>query len=230
MVNSQENEGVKLEVLRRVYDDQHHRTLFTSFVFIFVCAFICVTFFALSVFFPPSTSADSVPENQKPYDVPCLDPDTQPLAHDGISLRILNGSGMAGLATAVGDALILRGFSIIDVDNAPSVVNDNQIWFGENAAAAAFTLAQHFDGATMIEDDRTDGMIDVVIGRGFTNLKESELADAATSSGSLEAPSYCIHKTSVRKQVALDHDVKKVPAYTTEEKADDQDIPTTDGD
>jgi hypothetical protein len=199
-------------MLRREYDQQHRSTLTTVGVIIFVCVFITVSFFAVSVIFPSSSDEDADPAAQKPYQVPCIDADNYPLQASQIQFRVLNGSQLAGYATAVGEALSNKGFSVVVVDNT-ATTNDSQIRFGKNAIAAAYTLAGYFDTPTLIYDDRQDGLIDVVVGRGFTELKDSDIVQTADASQPLSAPSYCVHIDDITPQPALKHDTSLVAAY-----------------
>lgn len=119
---------------------------------------------------------------------------TSPTAPSEITTRVLNASGESGLAQEVASQLAELGFN--QDENAP-FANDElsgadgiscfgQLRYGANAAGNAATLHSLFPCFELINDERADGSIDVVLGSGFDGLEANgAIADtmAALNSG-----------------------------------------------
>lgn len=93
-----------------------------------------------------------------------------------VPVRVLNGTGFRGMAGAVGEALKNRQFDVRSVTNytKDSNVQRTTIYFGEQAINNAYTLAANFDDAIMVMDDRTDRLVDVVLGASFNKLRDQK--------------------------------------------------------
>jgi hypothetical protein len=209
------SEQEQLERLRQEYYREKHSTVFVFFFLTVIVILLVSSFFMLSsLFATKQSSKTSLVQNN--YAMPCLDENTKAISASDISLRVLNGSGKSGLANAVGGALQLRGFQIVESANAPLMTQDTQIHYGENAIRQAYTLAGNFENSTMIMDDRKDGLIDVIIGSSFVDLIESEMVTTSNVTDVLVSPNKCEEKGKIKKQAALEHDEKKVPAYKAE--------------
>jgi hypothetical protein len=192
------------------YVVEKRKTKFTLSVGVFVTAFLVVLYLTLALVFTNNTESFS---SQSAYPPPCIDDGILPATPSGVSVRVLNGTKNAGLANAVADALSLRGFSVIGTDNANMVVDDTQIRFGMNATASAYTVAGNFVEPTMVLDDRTDGLIDIVVGRTFDDLIEQDLVSTFDRSKPLSAPKSCKPVSRIAPAPALQHDTSAVPAY-----------------
>ncbi|MCH4209539.1 LytR C-terminal domain-containing protein [Bifidobacterium sp.] len=100
--------------------------------------------------------------------------------NSGVSVRILNGTDFAGLAKAVGNALINRNFAVTTIGtNNNQQVERTIIYFGKNAIPQAYTVSSNFTDAIMRMDDRTDKLIDVVLGPTFNDLQTQKNVPAA---------------------------------------------------
>jgi hypothetical protein len=90
-----------------------------------------------------------------------------PVPYDEIDLRIYNGSGTSGVATANQTVLGRRGFAIEIVGDWAGTVPLNQMRFGVRGIASAYTVAAHFPPMQMILDDRTDASVDLIVGDAY---------------------------------------------------------------
>lgn len=185
---------------------------------IFLCIAIAASFFILNILFEDDTQSKENP--QEKYTIPCLDKDTKSPLPGSVFVRVLNGSGKSGLGTAVGDSLQIRGFSIVGVTNAPFKTDYTQIRYGLNALSQAVLLSNHFSNAVLVLDDRSDGMIDLIVGHNFSNLIEKELVPTLQDSSVFD--NKCVDSSKIKVQKAIDHDINKVPAYTDEENSQDE--------
>jgi hypothetical protein len=192
------------------YAIEKRKTKFAFSVGTFITVFLLIIYFILAFLFAGNTTNFS---SQSAYPPPCIDHDVLPATPNEVSMRVLNGTSKAGLANAVADALSLRGFSIIETDNADMVVGDTQIRFGANATASAYTVAGNFNEPTIILDDRTDGLIDIVIGRTFDDLVEQDLVSTFDRSKPITTPKHCKPVTKITPVAALEHNASLVPAY-----------------
>lgn len=101
-----------------------------------------------------------------------------------VPVRVLNGTTFRGLANAVSEELKNRQFNVVITGNytPSSKVERTTIYFGEQAINPAYTLAANFTDAQLVMDDRTDRLVDVVLGATFNDLRdEADIkADGAT--------------------------------------------------
>ncbi|XVX20824.1 LytR C-terminal domain-containing protein [Actinomycetota bacterium] len=91
-----------------------------------------------------------------------------------VSLNIYNATDRAGLAAKTSNAMAARGFFIGTVANDPkkaTVKNAAQVRYGSATVNEARFVALHVPGATLVNDGRTSGDIDLVLGEKFTAIK-----------------------------------------------------------
>ncbi|MFU0569947.1 LytR C-terminal domain-containing protein [Gardnerella vaginalis] len=89
-----------------------------------------------------------------------------------VRIRVLNGTKFRGFASAVGEALRLRGFNLIEIgNNNTQGVKRTTIYFGKKAVNDAYTLSSNFNNVILRMDDREDDLVDVVLGSDFRNLR-----------------------------------------------------------
>ena len=95
-------------------------------------------------------------------------------------IRVLNGTEGLGLANAVNEELINRHFTIMENPGnyTSSKVQRTMIVFGEQAINNAYALARNFNDAQLVMDDRTDRLVDVVIGATFNDLRSAKAMEA----------------------------------------------------
>lgn len=95
-----------------------------------------------------------------------------------VKVRILNATDRDGLATEVGDALAARGFTIVGVGNAPTVIEGPaEVHYGPLAAGSAKLVRAQIDKATARPERREDDVVELVIGPDFTELASTTQAD-----------------------------------------------------
>ncbi|MDR2799329.1 MAG: LytR C-terminal domain-containing protein [Bifidobacteriaceae bacterium] len=138
------------------------------------------------------------------YDLPCITPSPDKAEDYGnIHLRVLNASYHAGLGQAVNLAFAQRGFSAHGYDNYDgSNQNFTKIVFGANSVKAAYTLSLIFPNVVLKMDNRTDELIDVIIGNDFTNLKPD--SDESQNS-TISSPPNCKDVSEIQKDPAPEH-------------------------
>ncbi|MDR1861844.1 MAG: LytR C-terminal domain-containing protein [Candidatus Ancillula sp.] len=209
----------RFEALKVEYQQEKSLTTLTAFGFIFLALFLVLALVSIYTLFgmTPSASKSSA---QAKYPLPCVENSASAVPASSISVRVLNGSNMPGFGTAVGDSLTNRGFLVRSVETY-TTSNDTQIRFGQNAIVQAYTLAGHFTNATLILDDREDGLIDVIIGRSFSELQDRYLVMTTDTTSPLASPEKCLSVLDIKKQPAIKHDATLVPAYgSTDETSD----------
>ncbi len=108
-----------------------------------------------------------------------------------VSVKVLNATTRKGLALAVSKELQARGYTVAQVGNAPADSRDFpdpvQVVHGPTGLAAARSVAAQIPGAVLVEDTRTDGTVDLLIGAKYTALASP--ADAAKALTPTSAPS-----------------------------------------
>lgn len=87
-----------------------------------------------------------------------------------ITVRVLNGSGVAGRAAEVAAALEAQGFTIAEISDADrSDYVSTEIRHDAPSAEAARTVLEALPGATAVADDAS-AMITIVIGTSFSGV------------------------------------------------------------
>ena len=106
---------------------------------------------------------------------PCPPEGTMPASVDTVTLDILNGAGINGLAARTATDASARGFIVLGTGNAPtSYEGDVQLVFGVNGLAAAYTFASHLVDPLLVLDNRDDPSVTVVLGKLFAGLKPGD--------------------------------------------------------
>lgn len=93
-----------------------------------------------------------------------------------INVRVLNGSGIDGAASRVGEALTAKGYQVMSVGNPRKNPPATQILYGEGAEDAATTLAALIPGAKVVPSTRTSaGVVDLVLGPNWTGQLKTKI-------------------------------------------------------
>ncbi|GAA2733592.1 LCP family protein [Actinocorallia aurantiaca] len=93
-----------------------------------------------------------------------------------ISVRVLNGSGLDGAASRVGEALTAKGYQVLSVGNPRKNPASTLIRYGEGAEDAATTLATLIPGAKVVPSTTTTaGVVDLVLGPNWTGQFKSSI-------------------------------------------------------
>lgn len=97
----------------------------------------------------------------------------QPLTPGGVTINVYNTTARTGLASSVARKLRRQGFEVAAVDNDPlgtSIQGVGEIRHGRTGAASAILAATRLPRARVVQDNRTDATVDLVLGKKFTSL------------------------------------------------------------
>jgi hypothetical protein len=104
-------------------------------------------------------------------------PNVLTVAPQEVSVRVLNGVGVGGLARKVAGDLDSVGFATVEPSNAPATAVTT-VRYGPDNKDEAQTLAAAVPGAVLQADASTD--LDLVIGSNYTGVKTVKIGDPAT--------------------------------------------------
>ena len=109
-----------------------------------------------------------------------------------VKVKILNGSGVAGIASQAAAGLTSRGFDVTGTGNAASVAYTNSVIEYASTAdmAAVNTLKQELTNVTDLQDSTLPpGTVDLILGSDFTGLspQDSPVTASATPTASASA-------------------------------------------
>ncbi|GAA4738295.1 LCP family protein [Gordonia alkaliphila] len=105
-----------------------------------------------------------------------------------VSVRVLNGSGQTGVATAVMNLLIAQGFNVPGVADASSNRSDTVVRYGAGERDSAVTIAQMFPGARIQEDATVKVGVEIILGEDFggtTTMTEAPTPGSTISAAQL---------------------------------------------
>jgi hypothetical protein len=91
-----------------------------------------------------------------------------------VTINVYNASNRTGLAAAVARSLERQGFKVATVDNDPlgkTLLGVGEIRTGQSGAAGAVLVAKRLAGARIMQDDRPDASVDLVLGKKFRALR-----------------------------------------------------------
>jgi LCP family protein required for cell wall assembly len=100
------------------------------------------------------------------------------VAPENVTVRVLNGVGIDGLARKVGGELESAGFRIVEPTNGPRTTTTT-VRYGPAQAAAAKTLGAAVPGAVLQPDAGTT--LDLVVGENYTGVVTVKPGDPATA-------------------------------------------------
>jgi hypothetical protein len=107
------------------------------------------------------TPAPSTPSRPTAVTVSALDPYS-------VTMRVLNGTGIAGVATGLAESLANQGFGVQGVADASENRSDTVIRYGQGQQVAAATVAQLFPGASIQADNAVQSGIEVIVGSDYS--------------------------------------------------------------
>jgi hypothetical protein len=120
---------------------------------------------------------------------------TQPLPPKKIVLRVYNGTSRRGLASQVSVQLKAFGFTVKETGNDPletRLRTPVELRHGENGDVAAASTSAYLTGkARMVQDDRRDESVDVVLGPGFTRVHTRSEVTKALAGVTASLPLTC---------------------------------------
>jgi hypothetical protein len=97
----------------------------------------------------------------------------QPLIPREVTINVYNATVRIGLAASVASSLTKIGFKVATIDNDPlgkTILGVGEIRHGPSGLEGAMLAARRLPGATVVQDDRMDASIDVVLGRSYSSL------------------------------------------------------------
>jgi LCP family protein required for cell wall assembly len=104
-----------------------------------------------------------------------------------VKVKILNGSGVAGIASQAAAGLTSRGFDVTGTGNAASFAYTKSVIEYSSAVdlAAVNTLKQQLTNVTTLQDGSlSPGTVDLILGSDFTALAPAAQGSASSSSSS----------------------------------------------
>lgn len=158
---------------------------------------------------------------------PCLAAGTLPVPYSSITVRVLNTTDRAGLASVAAKALTARGFVVESTGNSTKEYSTVQIAFGSAGLASAYTLAAHLPEARFIYDDRADASLDLYLVDSFTDLTDLDAInlDATVAMASVEGCTVIESITPVASGTAAP---TTSPDETTTDEVPTDEVPTDD--
>lgn len=103
------------------------------------------------------------------------------LSREPVTIQVLNGSGRAGLAKSVADALKRSGYTVIEVGNAPSRIDEACAFVGKKTEYTQVkTLSQVFRCSEIVTQTQVSGKADltIILGKKFDNKVLNALPSA----------------------------------------------------
>ena len=108
-----------------------------------------------------------------------------------VKVKVLNGSGTAGIASQAASALTSRGFDVTGTGNAASFAYTKSVIAYASTAdmAAVNTLKQELTNVTTLQDSTvTPGTVELIVGSDFTALAPVTQSSAMPSTGATSSP------------------------------------------
>ncbi|WP_161786618.1 LytR C-terminal domain-containing protein [Demequina mangrovi] len=136
----------------------------------------------------------------------CPPPDTSPMAHKNVGVRILNGTEVQGLAGSVSSVLEERNYLVVSTTNWGRTYGDSvRIYFGEDGVRQAYTVARNFDAEVdLVLDNREGTLVDIVLGEEYaaSGSMRSELDPELDNDSFLAANAECLPVSVVEPEPA----------------------------
>ena len=130
---------------------------------------------------------------------PCPPKDAAAPAYSQITVRVLNGTTHAGLANAVNQAIQLRGVMTQDIANSTTKLDRTEIRAGKNAITQAYVVNEMFPDAILRLDDRSDALVDIILGDTFDNLAPA--SDVTKPGKKLPPLQGCVSAAKLKVQI-----------------------------
>ena len=112
--------------------------------------------------------------------ITCPEPGAVPLPPSEVTVSVLNGTSRSGLAGAVSEDLIARGYAIETTGNTRQATGAAVIVHGPDGYLAAQAVkAQVPEGTLKLDQKREGTAVDLLIGSEFSGLVEESAAAAA---------------------------------------------------
>lgn len=134
------------------------------------------------------------PEAQEPATVtqPCPPEDAHPVDYEEITVNILNSTSTSGLGARTADAIREHGLNVETVDNASDLyLGSAKILVGPEYLDIAYTVADLIPDSQIQVDARTESLVDIILGSGFTEVNGSDDL-TLDPKAPIPAPSGCV--------------------------------------
>jgi LCP family protein required for cell wall assembly len=140
---------------------------------------------------PPADDAAPPPETSDPAagaegTAETPGPEALTVPPGEITLDVLNGTGVTGLAATVADQLRAGGFAVGSVGNEAGTVNQTVVRHGPGMEEQARTVAAAVPGAVLQPSDAIGEAVQLVLGPGFASVVPVEVGAAAPQSAAAE--------------------------------------------
>jgi hypothetical protein len=109
-----------------------------------------------------------------------------------VKLRVYNSTDKAGLAKSAADQLHKRGFAITKTSNDPlgasrEVQGVGELRYGPSGANQALLTSLYLPGIRLVQDPRTDAVVDVAIGPSYKAIATAAQVTAARKKATAQA-------------------------------------------
>lgn len=221
-------------IARRRRAHERQVVIFTVLAaFLFAALLFAVTVFTGAIH-PAFLNRDftGAPAAEQTFDAPCLPTNPglpfgqPPLPHSDIHVRVLNASGLQGIAGAFEQVLGQRGFIVDETGAYPEELAHNQLRFGRDGIVAAYTLAGQFEDIDLVLDDRPGPVVDLITGRSYA--KPIPLEDVTLEQGTpMDSRPGCVDAGALTPQPGPTDLVWPPPAPKPEEPEEGEDTEAT---
>ncbi|MGX7679861.1 LytR C-terminal domain-containing protein [Jatrophihabitans sp. DSM 45814] len=96
-----------------------------------------------------------------------------------VTIKVLNGNGLTGLAASVSAQLHTRGFVTAGTGDANTMIGIGEIHFGPKGKNGATLLSFYVPGAKLVSISRADASVDLVLGQAYKSLATNQTVLAA---------------------------------------------------
>lgn len=157
---------------RKLYLRARQRVILGSIITFLIVALVVALFGAFGNFGSKNAVVSATAENNYNVVTACVARGAATASTSEVKVRVLNGTNKSGLGTAVAEELRNRGFSLQNVGDyeGSSVMERTEIRYGKKSIRHAYSIAAHFNDAILRMDDRSNTVVDVIIGSSFNDL------------------------------------------------------------
>lgn len=123
---------------------------------------------------------------------PCPPEDATAVALDEISVNVMNSTETSGLGARTADEITAHGVNVETIDNASDLyLGSAKVLVGPEYLDVGYTVADLIPDAQIVIDTRTEPIVDIVLGSGFSEVRsEGDLLLAPDEP--IPAPDGCV--------------------------------------
>lgn len=132
------------------------------------------------------------PEESPALTQPCPPEGAHPVPFEEIAVNVLNSTKTGGLGARTAEEIGSHGVNVESVGNASDLyLGSAKILVGVEYLEIAYTVADLIPESQIVVDARTESIVDIVLGSGFTDVRpEDELRLAPEEP--IPAPTGCV--------------------------------------